>query len=306
MQKGAPPVGDELVRRLATVAVTTITPFDPDGEVDERALTAHCRWLVESGIEALVPCGHVGEYCSLTSAEVARVVEVTAAAAGPGCLVIAGVGGAAREAARQARDAEAAGASAILIHHPTHVHIDRRGLRRYYLDIIDASGLPAIIYKRSHSLDDRLLASLVELEQVVAVKYGVNDPHALSRLTAACRHGVAWMCGTAERWAPFFYLAGARGFFSGAANFAPRQSVALLAALEAGDYPSAMALRTAFVEFEDLREEDASAKNVPAVKSALRLTRGTSSAVRSPLSELTTEDDVRVSAYLASLGPGKR
>ena len=38
-----------------------ITPFRPDGSVDEAALHAHVQWQVTNGVSLLVPCGTTGE-----------------------------------------------------------------------------------------------------------------------------------------------------------------------------------------------------------------------------------------------------
>ena len=52
------------------------------------------------------------------------------------------------------------------------------GLRAYYLQILDALPLPAVIYKRTTSLSDTILAELVQHPQVAGVKYAVNDINA--------------------------------------------------------------------------------------------------------------------------------
>src|SRR5882762_3303624 len=67
-----------------------ITPFRPDGSVDETALHAHVTWQVANGVSLLVPCGTTGEASALTEAEWLRVIEVTIAAAAGRVPVFAG------------------------------------------------------------------------------------------------------------------------------------------------------------------------------------------------------------------------
>src|SRR5215207_3186270 len=64
---------------------------------------------------------------------------------------------------------------------------------------------------------------------------------------------------------------GARGFTSGLINVWPEHSVAIHAALEAGDYPRANQLIDVMLDFEEIRAEEQNGTNVTAVKAALQL-----------------------------------
>ena len=63
------------------------------------------------------------------------------------------------------------------------------------------------------------------------------------------------VCGMAEDPAIDYLAAGAVGFSSGMANFAPRTSLAILQRFARGDRSGAEALREVMVPFEDLRGE---------------------------------------------------
>ena len=58
-----------------------VTPFRPDGAVDEEALRRFVRFQVEQGIDGLVACGTTGESATLTADEQARVVSLVVEAA---------------------------------------------------------------------------------------------------------------------------------------------------------------------------------------------------------------------------------
>jgi len=64
---------------------------------------------------------------------------------------------------------------------------------------------------------------------------------------------------------------GARGFTSGLINVWPEHSVAIHAALEAGDYSRANQLIDVMNGFEEIRAEEQNGTNVTAVKAALQL-----------------------------------
>jgi 4-hydroxy-tetrahydrodipicolinate synthase len=133
---------------------------------------------------------------------------------------------------------------------------------------------------------------------------GVDEFVTLSELSAAEKLPWTWLCGLAERWAPFFWLAGARGFTSGLANVEPSVPLALLAALNNRDDAGARALVHAIAPFEALRARRAGAANVGVVKEAM-LQRGQLACahVRPPLSPLPKEEQPVVRAALEHLQP---
>jgi 4-hydroxy-tetrahydrodipicolinate synthase len=77
--------------------------------------------------------------------------------------------------------------------------------------------------------------------------------------------------GLAETWAPPLYAVGARGFTSGLINVWPEGSVAIHAALDAGNYTAAAELIAGIAEFETLRANEQNGANVTVVKTALQL-----------------------------------
>lgn len=293
----------DLTQRLHHVAVTTVTPMRKDGTVDLAAIAPQVEAMTAGGIRILVPCGNTGEFASLGEDEARAVVEATVAAAPDGTTVIAGVGGASVTAAGLAEHAAAVGADAVMVHHPTHTYIDPDALVRYYERILQATDLGMVVYKRGPELSDQVIAELVLHEQVVGVKYAVNDLNSFANLvdeagTSAC----AWLCGTAERFAPFFHIAGAVGFTSGIANFAPQLPVAMYDAMAAGDVAGTMELRRQLTPFEQLRASRNNALNVPAVKEAMRQLSMDSGMLRDPLQQPSPDERELIATMLGDLG----
>lgn len=293
---------EALRERLADVVVTTVTPFRDDRSVDLDAVAEQATFLAERGIRVLVPAGNTGEFSSLDPAESRAVVERVVTAASGACAVVAGVGGPSPVAAELARHAADAGADAVMIHHPTHTYIHPEGLADYYERIIEAADVGVILYKRGPELEDRLIADLVTHERVVAVKYAENDLNAFANLVSRTPAPVTWLCGTAERWAPFFALAGARGFSSGLANVRPDLPLALRDRLDASDYQGAMRLREEALDFEELRQLHRSGNNVPVVKEAMRLVGRDTGIVRDPLRALSPADHAELRKIVESWG----
>jgi 4-hydroxy-tetrahydrodipicolinate synthase len=291
----------ETVRlRLAGISAIPVTPFATDGGIDEAGLRAVVERIVSSGIELLVACGNTSEQASLTDAELEVVTAATLDAAG-GAAVLAGVRGDLRTASGQAARAAELGAAGIMIHYPTDPFHRDGGLVSYYRELAAATSGAVVVYVRGGGLPLTVIDLLAETENVVGLKYAVPDVLTFARIVA--RHGDAFVpvCGLAELWAPFFWLAGARGFTSGLANVVPGLSLALLEFLRLGDYDRAMAVWGALEPFERLRARHASGNNVPVVKEALAILGLSDGSVRPPLAPLDDDDRRELEHVVATL-----
>lgn len=288
--------------QLKSVVVTNVTPFAEDGSVDLDSVGRQASYMVDRGIQVVVPCGNTGEYTSLVMHEAKDVTAAVADAVGDRAFVLAGVGWSSGYAIEQAQHAESVGAHAVMVHHPVHTYIDRKAVRKYYERIIESVGIGVVLYKRGPELSDALIADLVNHPRVVGVKYAVNDLNAFANLVAGSTADVAWVCGTAERWAPFFALAGAEGFTSGLANFAPERSLELLSALRSGDWELAMKVRAQLLPLEELRQDKHAGNNVPVVKEGMRMLELDTGRVRDPVDELSDDERAQVRKELVALG----
>ncbi|MBM7786773.1 dihydrodipicolinate synthase family protein [Tenggerimyces flavus] len=297
----------ELVERLRTLVAIPVTPFDGAGELDEKAFSGIVSRMVDAGVDAVTPNGNTSEFYSLRDHELQRALELTIEAVGSRAVVVPGVGNAPGHAADLARAAAAAGAPAVMVHQPVHPYQSVQGWVDYHRAVAEAApSLGIVAYVRDPSLDAKALVSLAEqVPSLVAVKYAVPDVFALSEAIGAVgADRVAWICGLAERWAPFYWLAGARGFTSGLVSVAPALAVELLSLLRSGDSVAAMALWERLVPMEKLRMRRGNANNVSAVKEALAQLGLCGRAVRPPVSELDTDEAAEAADIVASWGLG--
>ena len=103
------------VSKLSGFAPAIPTPFDQNGDIDAAALERFCEMQIDQGASALVVCGTTGEAPTLTRAEHDRIVRIAVDVAHGRVPVIAGAGSnSTSQAIEFAKDAEAAGADAIL------------------------------------------------------------------------------------------------------------------------------------------------------------------------------------------------
>ncbi|HAC47884.1 MAG TPA: dihydrodipicolinate synthase family protein, partial [Sulfitobacter sp.] len=105
---------------------------------------------------------------------------------------------------------------------------------------------------------------------------------------------IVWVGGLAEVWAPPLYAVGARGFTSGLINVWPERSVAIHAALDAGNYAEANRLIASMRAFEDIRAEEHNGTNVTGVKAALMATGQDCGPTRPPSAWPLTEQQQAV------------
>ncbi|MFJ4712525.1 dihydrodipicolinate synthase family protein [Streptomyces sp. NPDC088785] len=287
---------------LADVVAIPVTPFAADGTVDEPALRALLRRLLDAGVRTLTPNGNTGEFYALTAAERRRVAEVTLAEAGTAATVLAGVGHDVPTAIDAARHAADHGARMVMVHQPVHPYVSAGGWVDYHRAVADAvPALGVVPYLRNAALPGARLAELgAACPNVIGVKYAVPDA---ARFAAFARDAgldrFVWVAGLAEPYAPSYFSAGATGFTSGLVNVAPDLSRSMIEALRSGDHPAAMKVWERIRRFEELRAADASADNVSVVKEALAALGLCRRDVRPPSRELGPAERAEVAEIVA-------
>ena len=300
-----------MIDALCTVVAIPVTPFVRRGATITADFQAYAYLLdkmVSAGITAVTPNGNTGEFYSLTQDEMRHSVEATVAGARGRALILAGVGFDTATAIDMAQFAAQQGAQAVMVHQPVHPYRSDEGWVAYHKAIADAvPGLGIVPYVRDATIGASALRRLAEeCPSLVGVKYAVGNPPLFAEIVQAVGSDrLAWICGIAESWAPFFRVGGARGFTSGLVNVAPGISLAMQEALTQNDYSTAMQLWHQIKPFEDLRARRNNANNVSAVKEAMAQLGLCEATVRPPISELADNERAEVRQILAQLGAQK-
>jgi 4-hydroxy-tetrahydrodipicolinate synthase len=294
---------DHLIQRLRSITAIPVTPFAPDGQVDWSTYSRLVGRLVDDGIRVITPNGNTGEFYALSRDECNRAVEVADKGAGERALLLPGVGYDVATAVEMGRFAEQAGAGGVMIHQPVHPYQSPDGWLAYHQAIADAlPNLGIVPYIRAAWVSGALVRRLADAcRNVIGVKYAVPNPQLFSAVVQEVGpHRLAWVCGLAEGWAPFFWVGGARGFTSGLVNVQAALSLDMLRCLEAGDYMGAMRVWVQVKPFEDLRARRDNANNVSVVKEALAQLGVCTRTVRPPISELPPDERAEVAAILTA------
>jgi 4-hydroxy-tetrahydrodipicolinate synthase len=268
---------------LTGISGVPVTPYGADGAIDSAMLWRLIARLAGAGIHNLMAAGNTGEFFSLSLEEIRHVHAVTAEAAGGKCLVSAAVGRSLTEAKALARDAIAAGAGAIMGHHPMDPFASPSAQADYFLALADAATVPFIAYVRTDTFSVDDFRRLAAHGNVAGVKFASTNLMLLAEVIRRTEDLPAvWVCGMAEAWAPPFYAIGAKGFTSGFANVFPEISLQVHAALTRGDFAAARQLINRFSGFEELRTHYRNGSNVTVVKEAMGMLGFDVGAVRLP------------------------
>ncbi|MGC4112611.1 MAG: dihydrodipicolinate synthase family protein [Nocardioides sp.] len=272
--------------QIEGVSGILVTPFDDQLQVDHASLATLARGMDEAGIDSVVSCGGLAEYYALTGEERLAITRTMVASVSR-AVTLAAVGLGLENAVSEARAAVDAGADGILVHPTVHPYVHEEGLVDYYRAITDAVDVPIVAYVRDPALDDSAVLALADLPSVVAIKYAVNDLRRFADLVEASQGATAWMCGTAETWAPYFWQAGAVGYTSGIANFAPTATVRLRDALHGNlEVAGLRELWAPMRHFEAIRFRRHDRDSIPVVKTAVAAVGVGSDDVRPPMRRL--------------------
>jgi 4-hydroxy-tetrahydrodipicolinate synthase len=292
-------------RRLRTVHLVPLTAFDGDGRVNTALQSRHVAEMAAAGVRVFLPSAGTSEFHNLTMEENLTSVRLTREQA-PDAVVFAAVGGPIGTAVTLAERAANAGADAILFMPLTHPYLSDAGVLDYVSEVLKHTSLPAVLYKNAPIPSDRLLLKLLDNPRIIGFKYAVNDLAAFQdALDAAAGRG-AWICGSAERFAPYYMLAGSPGYTTGAGNLCPRLTLAMHAAIARGDWSEGMRLQRLILPIEACRARDGSSYNISMLKYAMTRVGKDFGPPRPPQRRLTPDDCREVDRLLEPILAAER
>lgn len=285
--------------RLDTVQVVPPTPFSDDcRQLMLDPLSRLVADLAGAGISVFLPAAGTGEFHSLSATEVLACVAAVRKAAPPTAVVMAPVGLALDHALTIARSAAEVGADALLLMPLPQPYLCDAGYQAYFDAVAGATELPILAYKRGAVPSERLLGELASAGRLIGVKYAVNDLDAFARFADEHRGRLGLYCGTAERFAPYFMLAGASGYTSGAGNLCPRLTLAMHRTLARGEFAEGMRLLRLLRPIEDYRARDGESYNISMLKCALSLCGYACGPPRPPQRRITAAEQAEIAKLI--------
>ncbi|KAF2642720.1 putative dihydrodipicolinate synthase [Massarina eburnea CBS 473.64] len=236
------------------------TFFDDNEDLDIASFQAHVKYVTEAGTIP-VTAGSAGEAAHLVRLERVTLIKVTRSTLDSCGLskvpIVAGAGApSTRESIVLAKEAAEAGADFVMVIPPGYyastLRSNPESLKRFFVDIAEASPIPIIVYNfpgvsGGIDLDSDIIIDIVKASpNVVGAKLTCASVGKITRITAEVddldfqtRYPRKWSVGGDSAWSYFQVIdgyidilmpsvaSGAAGAISGLPNFAPRTCVRL-------------------------------------------------------------------------------
>ncbi len=165
---------------LGAILTAIVTPFEPDGTVNEESFVALMRHLAENGSDGFVVAATTGEASTLTEEEQLGLIELALAERPAGKAIVAGVGtNDTRQAVHLTERATELGPDALISVTPYYNRPSSLGLKRHYEAVAAATDKPILLYnipsRTGTNIGPELLAELAQIEHIEGVKQANAD-----------------------------------------------------------------------------------------------------------------------------------
>lgn len=280
--------------------VALITPFK-DGGVDCKKLGELVEYHIESGTDAIVPCGTTGESPTLNYEEHERVVSEVIQKASGRIPVIAGTGSnSTSEALRLTKSAKKAGANASLLITPYYNKPTQEGLYLHFKAIAEEVDIPIILYnvpsRTAVSITPETVARLAEIKNIVGIKEASGSIDHTSQILQLC--DITVVSGDDSLTLPIMAVGG-KGVISVVANIVPADVARMVHDFNNGNHKEAQEMhrklfplcRAMFIE-----------TNPISVKTAMRLLGTLNGEMRLPLCKMTQGHESQLATALKKYG----
>ena len=280
------------------VCTALVTPF-LENKVNYPMVQMLLRRQMDVGISAVVVAGTTGEAPTLSDDEKLELIQRAKSYVGDACTIIAGTGSNSTEhAVELSRDAEDAGADALLVVSPYYNKATPDGLVAHYTAIAHSVNIPVILYnvpsRTGVDMPVSVYRRLSAIPNIVGVKEAATDITKIPRIRKECPNDFFVWSGNDEQIVPAMAL-GAQGVVSVLSNLCPVEAKLMADAALDGDFDTAAALQIQLLPLIDLLFCEV---NPIPVKEAMGLIGYDCGGCRLPLTTLTKENHKKLKEYL--------
>jgi 4-hydroxy-tetrahydrodipicolinate synthase len=280
-----------------------VTPFRPDGSLDEKTLRGLVRRQIDHGINFLVPCGTTGESPTLSHEEHVRVVDITLDEAKGKVPVLAGAGGYnTAEVIALGRELAAMGVDGILSVAPYYNKPTQEGLFQHYRTIAAGVEIPVIVYnvpgRTGVNIEPATIARLSEVEWIAGVKEASGNISQMGAILNAVPDTFIVLSGDDALTLPLCALGG-RGIVSVVSNEIPAEMTRLAKLCNEGNFHTARQLHRKYLPLMDVNFIESSP--IP-VKAAMALMGLLEPVWRLPMVAPKPESLAKIKSVLESCG----
>ena len=271
------------------VGVATITPFDDNG-INFDEFGKILEFLIERKADSLIVCGTTGEPATMSADERRAAIAFAVEKVRGRIPVIAGYGcNSTAETVKNAREAQALGADALLVVTPYYNKCTQNGLFLHYSAVAEAVDIPVIVYnvpsRTGLNMLPETFARLSEHENICGMKEASGNIAQITELARLCGDRIALYSGNDDTTLPVLALGG-QGVISVTANILPEQVEHMVEMYMAGDVKGSREMQ---FYLNEMNHALMSEVNPIPVKTAMRLMGMDMGALRLPLTEMQGE-----------------
>ena len=230
--------------------VAIVTPFNENG-VDFAKLEKLIEFQIKNKIDSIIICGSTGEAATMDHKEHVDAIKCAVDTVAGRVPVIAGTGS--NDTAYGidlSKEAQKAGADAVLLVTPYYNKCTQEGLYRHYKSTAESVDIPCVLYnvpsRTNVNISPELLYRLADVENIVAVKecnFGQ-----VPEIYSLCGDRYALYSGEDGLVVPMLSL-GAYGVISVVANLMPEYTSTMVHAYIDGDIEKAKKMQINVVPF---------------------------------------------------------
>jgi 4-hydroxy-tetrahydrodipicolinate synthase len=236
------------------------TPFEKDAGLDLDGFAALCERQINAGASAILVGETAGEAPTLTTAERLCLIRCAVDTAQGRTRIIAGAGSNSTDRAIElTRQAERAGADAVLSVVPYYNKPMQEGMIAHFRAVATSTALPVILHdipaRTVRELSDTTLERLAESAQFIGLRDGAGDVARPARLQPRLPPHFRLLTGD-DATAPAYMMAGGHGCMSAVANVIPRLCRAVYVNISEGRLQSAGLLSSRLSPINELLAAD--------------------------------------------------
>ncbi|MCS6937040.1 MAG: 4-hydroxy-tetrahydrodipicolinate synthase [Candidatus Bipolaricaulota bacterium] len=291
------------LRELRGSIVALVTPFTAEDRIDRRALQRLVEFQIESGTDAISPCGTTGEAPTLSEGEYEEVIGTVVETVKKRVPVIAGAGSNnTAKAIQLSKLAEKLGADGILSVGPYYNKPTQEGFYQHFKAIADAVGIPVLLYnvpgRTGANIETKTVLRLAQIENIFGMKEASASLPQMMELLRSKPEDFRVYSGD-DAFALALIACGGDGVVSVAANQIPRAIKELCDAALRGDFVTA---RQIHYKYLGLMNANFLESNPIPVKCTLAMMGLIEERYRLPLTPPSEETRQRLRQILQELG----
>lgn len=283
--------------------IAIVTPFYDDGSINYDRLGEMIDNQIENHTDAIIICGTTGEASTMTDDEHLECIKFAVKRTAGRVPVIAGTGSNdTKYAVELSKEAEAAGADALLLVTPYYNKTTQKGLILHFNTIADAVNIPIVLYnipgRTGMNMEVSTVKELAKHKNIVALKEASGNISYVAKLIAECGDNIDIYSGNDDMIVPVMSLGG-KGVISVLSHILPKETHDMVRLCLDNDFAKATEMQ---IKYLDLINALFIEVNPIPVKEALNMTGWNVGPCRLPLCEMTEEHKSELRAALAKHG----